>query len=82
MLKQWADKISGYKTHIIQVVSVVIALVAFVYGPVDIAGVHIPHIEFKDLLEILQVGGGLSFLRMALNKKDQAATPPQGEPKP
>lgn len=71
MLKEYADKLSGFKTHIVQGVSIIIAIAAFVYGPFDVGTIHVPHIEFKDLLEILQVGGGLSFLRMAINKGEQ-----------
>jgi len=69
MLGQWKEKIAGYKTHAVQVVSILVAIFAFVYGPADFGAIHIPKIEFKDLLEILQVGGGLSFLRMALKKE-------------
>lgn len=69
MLKDYASKIAGYRTHAVQVVAIVVGLAAFIWGPIDVGAIHLPKIEFKDLLEILQVGGGLSFLRLALNTK-------------
>ena len=75
MLEKYATKIQGYKTHVVQVVAVVVGVAAFIWGPLDIGAIHIPHIEFKDLLEILQVGGGLSFLRMALKPKGGSNEP-------
>lgn len=75
MLEKYTDKIQGYKTHAVQVVAVVVGVAAFVWGPIDVGSIHIPHIEFKDLLEILQVGGGLSFLRMAMKTKGDPNEP-------
>jgi len=69
------QKLEGYKTHAVQVVAVLVGVSCFIWGPIDLGSIHLPKIEFKELLEILQIGGGLSFLRMALNKKTEE--PPQ-----
>lgn len=71
------DKLDGYKTHAVQVLAVVLGLSCFIWGPIDIGSIHLPKIEFKELLEILQVGGGLSFIRMALSKKSTEEPPKQ-----
>lgn len=65
------EKFEGYKTHAVQVLAIVIGVSCFLWGPIDIGNIHLPKLEFKELLEILQIGGGLSFLRMAINKKTE-----------
>lgn len=69
MLETYKAKIEGYKTYAVQILAILIAIVSFIWGPVDVGTMHLPKIEFRELLEILQIGGGLSFLRMALKKK-------------
>lgn len=71
MLEKWKLQLDGYKTYVVQALAIAIGVVSFVWGPVDVAGVTLPKIEFKELLEILQIGGGLTFLRSALKKGEQ-----------
>lgn len=63
-------KLEGYKTHATQAIAVVIALGAFIFGPFEVGPVHIPKITFDEMIQVLQIGGGLSFLRMAMSKKE------------
>lgn len=68
MLEKAKAFLEGKKTHIISWVGIAVALVGFTLGPLDVGPIHIPHLEFKDFWQILITGGGLSFLRLGINK--------------
>lgn len=78
VLKMGLDKLKaaldGKKTHLTQIAAVVIAVAAYLWGPVDVGAIHIPKLEFKELIEILQVGGGFIFARMGISKLAQPKT--------
>lgn len=69
MLERIKELTDGWKTHAVQVLAILIALSAMIWGPYEVGNLRIPQMDFKDFLEILQVGGGLSFLRLAVKKK-------------
>ena len=81
VLKMGLEKVKavldGKKTHITQIVAVLVAGVAYLWGPLDFGSIHIPKLEFKELIEILQVGGGFIFARMGIAKMSNKTEEPK-----
>ncbi len=67
-------KISGYKTYILAVGGILIALIGHFWGPVHIAeGLDIPGITWGEFWTIVWNSGLFAFLRMGVKKSEFAA---------
>lgn len=70
MLGKITSFASGWRTYAVQIMAILIALSSMIWGPYEVGNLHVPQFQFSDLLAIFQIGGGLSFLRLAVKKNE------------
>jgi len=68
MLPKLLASVDGYKTYIVAVLGIVIALVGHFWGPITISGVQIPKTNWTDVWTAIQLSGLGATLRHAIAK--------------
>lgn len=64
--------VAGYKTYVIAGLGVLLPLIGFLYGPIDIpigvATLTIPHIDFPTLWSAIQISGVATTIRASIGR--------------
>ena len=63
MLTKLFDALKGYKTYVLAVVGIVVALVGHFYGPVQLGSLSIPQMSWGDVWQVIWTSGLFSALR-------------------
>jgi len=64
------EKLDGYKSYLLIIVAALFNIAAWMFGPADIAGLHLPDVGSQDLINILWQLGLLATGRSAVKKAE------------
>ena len=66
------EKVAGYKTYAVAIISAALTILGFFYGPFDMTightTIHVPQVDFRTLMIVLQTSGVATTLRAAIAK--------------
>lgn len=72
MFDKLREGVAGYKTYVVAGLAILLPLIGFLFGPLDIhvgAGtIVIPHVDFPTLWTAIQVSGLATTLRAAISR--------------